>query len=372
MGFSVIFLVGAVHGVILSVLLSQRSGNQLANRLLSLLMFIFSVDLAMAAAQKSGILASYPFFIGLDYPLTLLYGPVLYLYGLKLSTGSTRMTILDLVHGIPTILLLIYTVPLYVMPASDKVNLLSGNGYLVYGPEWVTNIKVGLNLLYLPFIIRMLKQFHARVEDSFSTIEKRNLDWLQRFIYAFLVLAVISVIIHLLNLFAENDPYSDLMLLAVTIFVFSIGYIGLSRAEFMALTAGEERIDQEKPIGEYLKSGLDEETGKELLMTLEQLMINEKPYLNSELSLRELASLMNISTHNLTEVINRLAGVNFYDFVNGYRVQETQHKLKSAEFASYTILAIGLESGFNSKSSFNSVFKRQVGMTPSEYKNRHL
>jgi AraC-like DNA-binding protein len=86
------------------------------------------------------------------------------------------------------------------------------------------------------------------------------------------------------------------------------------------------------------------------------------------LTLAELALALSTTPHNLSEVINTRTGQNFYDFVNGYRVDEVKERLRDPNADHLTLLAIGLEAGFNSKSSFNAVFKKHTSMTPSEYK----
>jgi AraC-like DNA-binding protein len=77
---------------------------------------------------------------------------------------------------------------------------------------------------------------------------------------------------------------------------------------------------------------------------------------------------MSISAHNLSEVINTQAGKNFYDFVNGYRVEAVMRRLRDPRYAHLTILALAEESGFNSKSTFNACFRRHTGLTPSQYR----
>jgi AraC-like DNA-binding protein len=98
------------------------------------------------------------------------------------------------------------------------------------------------------------------------------------------------------------------------------------------------------------------------------LFKDEKPYLDCELTLGRLAETLNVSPHNLSEVINTKLKQNFYDLVNSYRVEEVKRKLQSPEFDMYSILGIAYESGFNSKTSFNTIFKKYVGQTPSAYK----
>jgi len=98
-----------------------------------------------------------------------------------------------------------------------------------------------------------------------------------------------------------------------------------------------------------------------------QLMENEKPYVDSGLTLTQLAGRLNISPHNLSEVINTQLQQTFFDFINHYRVEQVKTDLADSQKQHYTFLALALEAGFNSKSSFNAIFKKHTGMTPSEY-----
>uniref|UniRef100_UPI003218E5F0 helix-turn-helix domain-containing protein n=1 Tax=Chryseobacterium sp. TaxID=1871047 RepID=UPI003218E5F0 len=105
-----------------------------------------------------------------------------------------------------------------------------------------------------------------------------------------------------------------------------------------------------------------------LSQRLLKFMETDSPYLDEELSLQKLSLLMNVSTHQLSQTINQGLNTNFYKFVNAYRIKEVKKKLKDPEFEKYSILGIAFESGFNSKSTFNKIFKEETGITPSEFK----
>ena len=94
-------------------------------------------------------------------------------------------------------------------------------------------------------------------------------------------------------------------------------------------------------------------------------MENEKPYLNAKLTLNELSQRLEMSSNNMSQLINQYEQVNFYDFVNKYRVEEFISRAQSN--SSFSILAHALDSGFNSKSSFNTVFKKLKSETPSQF-----
>ncbi|WP_397546448.1 helix-turn-helix domain-containing protein [Rhodothermus marinus] len=101
-------------------------------------------------------------------------------------------------------------------------------------------------------------------------------------------------------------------------------------------------------------------------------METEKLYRQPDLTLQALAERLGISPHNLSEVLNTAFGQSFYDFVNGYRVREVQALLADPERAHLTILALAMEAGFSSKSTFNAAFKKHTGLTPSAYRRRML
>jgi AraC-like DNA-binding protein len=100
---------------------------------------------------------------------------------------------------------------------------------------------------------------------------------------------------------------------------------------------------------------------------VEKHMNQSKPYLNRELTIYDLSDQLQIPRHILSEVINEHMGKNFYNLVNDYRVQEVKDRLESPDYKYLTILAIAYDSGFNAKSSFNTIFKEKTGSTPSEY-----
>ena len=95
-----------------------------------------------------------------------------------------------------------------------------------------------------------------------------------------------------------------------------------------------------------------------------------KPYLDEQITLYKLAKQLELSTHHLSQLINDKCQQNFFDFINGYRIQQVKQRLKSPEFNHQSILNIAYEADFASKSSFNRLFKNATGKTPSQYRNK--
>jgi len=170
------------------------------------------------------------------------------------------------------------------------------------------------------------------------------------------------------------DDEGHLIYISLTIAVFFLGYFGLKQqAIYMHNPATIKNKEDLKPnvekkeSNQYVKSGLNSLEAEKHLKELLNYMDNERPYLNGKLSLKEVAEYLNISVNHLSQVINEQLGKNFFDFVNGYRVEEVKRRFADSDNEQYTLLALAYDSGFNSKSSFNSIFKKITGLTPSQY-----
>ena len=120
----------------------------------------------------------------------------------------------------------------------------------------------------------------------------------------------------------------------------------------------------------YEHSNLRTTQKEKYLSKLKAFMMTEKPYQLSELTLAQLAEKVKIPSYHLSQVINEKLNCNFLDFINSYRVEEAKERLMDAKFSHYTIMAVAYEAGFNAKSTFYSVFKKQTGMTPSQFKKQ--
>lgn len=129
-------------------------------------------------------------------------------------------------------------------------------------------------------------------------------------------------------------------------------------------------IDSSKQEDKYKKSTLKESEVNKITMALEKYMLEEKPFLNAELTILDLSNKLDITKHHLTQVLNNHIGKNFFTYVNEYRIEAIKKKIEDPKYNHLTLLAIAFECGFNSKSSFNNIFKQYTGLTPSEYKKK--
>jgi AraC-like DNA-binding protein len=164
------------------------------------------------------------------------------------------------------------------------------------------------------------------------------------------------------------DPYF-IIFGFITIFSFVYSFYGIKQPVIFGQEVRSNDDDKKDP-GKYIKSGLKNNQAEEYLSTLLSFVETNKPYLNRDLGIQDLSSLTGIPKHYITQVLNEKHGKNFFMFINEYRIKEAIERFSDPKFNRYTILAIAYDSGFNSKTTFNSIFKSQTGLTPSQFRER--
>lgn len=369
---SLILALGAAQGFFLASILVSRPDRSHANRYLAIMMLAFSVDLGMAVLFHTGIALDWPHVIGVDYPLALVYGPSLYLYTHRL-THSGRGVRSALAHFGPFFLLSLSLIPFYLLPGQDKLGIFQeASGPWAAYFRMVAPLKLAHAVAYLWLTFRLIRAYRIRIRDSFSSVERINLAWLSRLILATGILGLIIVGLYFIpdstpsgGVGVNPDSFRDQMTLLLTaILVYTIGFMGMRQPEVFVRPPA---IPPEAAVASYARSGMDAERAARLEEDIRRVM-GEGLYRQANLSLQDLAEAVDSSAHNVTQVLNTRIGQSFYDFVNGYRVEEARRRLADPAQAHLTVIAIGLDAGFNSKSSFNAVFKKVTGQTPSAFR----
>ena len=148
-----------------------------------------------------------------------------------------------------------------------------------------------------------------------------------------------------------------------------INFVFANLLLIFSLTHSENQIENEEKATKYKNSNLDNSQKKEYSIKLKDLLEQEKVFLKNDLTLNHISSKLEISTRNLSQIINEIFQKNFYDLINFYRVEEAKKALLT-HGKNKTILEIIYEVGFNSKSAFNTAFRKNTGLTPSEFKQK--
>ncbi len=356
------------------VLILRRKG-ELSHSLL----FIF---LVINALYIAGFLVGHYLFVDLKLFVNFLFwgtafgflfGPVLFLYTRSVTDPRFGVSMFDLLHLLPSIVYIILVLLLFQLkPLDEKIILLqSGHVFpddLSFWFNQVMNIQI---LIYLTVSIVVLKKHELSIKNSYSDINTIKLSWLKLVIWAFAFMWFIDFVHYVLirNYLITNFISNWLSLISLTInFVFAIliMYRGLKQPQYFdALQTPIEKV-------KYENSALTKERSEEYLKELLTYMENEKPHLEPALTLSNLAASLKIQPKVLSQIINQNLNQNFYDFINDYRIREAKSFLSDQSKAKMTVLEILYECGFNSKSVFNTAFKRNTGLTPTEFRLKNL
>jgi AraC-like DNA-binding protein/NADH:ubiquinone oxidoreductase subunit 3 (subunit A) len=240
---------------------------------------------------------------------------------------------------------------------------------IVYGVTFFVSITA-YSIATFVELHRHKKRMKKIVSYSSGKITLQWLLGLSITFYAGYVIMFIFGGIDILVGFMPFDPY-EISFIGLTILTFLFGVFGFHQPsifeEVVKIEIKKKTVEPEPDSKKYQRSGLRQKDVADYVNKIRKYMIIEKPYLDRELTIYNLSDQLRIPRHILSEVINEHMGMNFYNLVNDYRVNEVKERMKSEDMKQLTILAIAYDSGFNSKSSFNTIFKEKTGKTPSEY-----
>ncbi|MEO5977045.1 MAG: helix-turn-helix domain-containing protein [Chryseolinea sp.] len=361
--FKIIINGGIVLGIFVVLLLNSKDVRKSrANIFLSILLiaFTFSIFHTRYAGDVLSHFAVRTFLVG--DPTFLLITPLLWFYLIELTGGKVKISAVLLLHFVPFLFVCFSSLYLQGLPSASPVLFFLGrNPKLPIIFFWL--LVVTQFLCYHIFIHRKWQAYQQLIKQEKSNTENVNVSWIRFFVGVFLIINVfflisLAVVIHM--------QYTFWIWRAVGVIfsfsVFALGYKGILQREVFhpALDEASEntqpsQIESPKP-------------DQQLIEKLVFYMADRRPYLDSELSLSSLARELGINRSLLSQVINNGIGDNFYDFVNKYRVEEVKRLMTDPRMSNFNLLGIALEAGFKSKSTFNLIFKRFTGLTPSEYR----
>ena len=314
----------------------------------------------------------------------LTFGPFLYLYALSAANPDSHFKIKSLVHFVPfviSLVLLLLQGP-NMSPQNVPIGGSGNNSFkdVVPGIEMrgVINACIMLSLVvYTALIFTLLRAHRRNIPDYFSydslVVNLKWLNWITvcfiiAYGFVFLSAQFVPRFIGMPLLDPQIAPD-----VGTSFFIFAFSFCAIKQPLIFKERPGQEVEAKGQDIEgriekKYMKSGLKESDAQKYITLLEEYMRAEKPYRDPDLTIVDVASKLNIPKHYITQIINEKMNKNFYHYINEYRINEVKRKIADKKFSGHSILRIAFDSGFNSKSSFNTVFKKLTNRTPSEYK----
>ena len=361
--FQILVNGGIVLGVFVILLLNNKGVRKTrANTFLSVLLgaltfSTFHLRYAGDVVHHFSIKA-----YSLGDPTFLLIPPLLWFYIVELTGGRVRFTFRSGSHFVPFFIIIFCSISFGSFLRGNPVaNFLNSHPRLPFTIFWMF---VVIQFSWYQFLIhRKWRDYQSIIRQEVSNTENVSISWVRFFMGVFLIVNICL----LLSLFAVI--HLDVMAwvwksagLVLSLSIFALGYKGILQREIFY----SDSIIPTEPV-EALPVK-EEKNNQEVIDKLIQFMVDKKPYLDPELSLSSLSKQIGLNRNQLSRLVNDGIGENFYDFINKYRVEEVKRLMIDPQKQNYNLLGIALEAGFKSKSTFNLIFKRFTGLTPTEYR----
>ncbi len=385
----IVLYLGAIQGLLLSIFLFSIKANKISNKLLGLLTLFWGIIIGTFALQSEGLYTQFPHLLRVFSQLLFLLFPLLYLQVKYLISKHSHFERSDLLHLIPWLLMIILNFGFYISSAEEKL-ILSRNDTLYYQVIAILSEEIIAiqGVVYSILGLKMLSKYERKIKDYQSNIDKMIL----KFQYIGISLSLFAWIIGIIGIHLEffhveiNLDLFIFVYLTLVLIIYVISYSALKSPEIYKLDESQIKVmfrknqdnkpsGNDKPIAvktivetsDKVDQFSDDPIAEEINNKLLDLIDTEKPYLNPELSLQELADKIEVKRHHLSNVINQKHNKNFYEFINQYRIEEVKALMVDPKNRNYKLISLAYDAGFNSKASFNRIFKQMTNMTPSQF-----
>jgi AraC-like DNA-binding protein len=368
-----ILYIGIPQTLVAGILIALKKPRMIANQILAAWLLLICIEMVIFLI----IFLINDTIVGL-YTIRILpfsYGPLLLLYAQYMTKEKPVFDPRYLLHFLPFLIFLIASVIFIDQPVmSGTHGFLDFDGFFSFRIIYAGTFFLSITAYSVATFIE-IRNHQKRLRElvSFSS-GKITLQWLKGLsttFYAGYIIMFIFGGVDILTGFMPFDPY-ETSFIGLTILAYLFTIFGFHQPSIF-----EEVVKVHIPVVElnleddgqkkYARSGLKKKDIVRYLKMLENHLEKDKPYKDRELTIFDLSDQLQIPRHFLSEVINEHLGKNFYTLVNEYRIEEVKKRMVDPAYKHLTILAIAYDAGFNSKSSFNTIFKQKTGETPSEY-----
>jgi len=366
--YNIIEIIAGFQFLLVAIfLINHKNSKSISHKILATFLLSKALSLIESIMLTFKVyLLDYPYLFCIARTAVFLYGPSLYFYTKSISSQNFNLKKIHLLHAVPFLVYWLFLIFKFHIHSSAVKRQLIAQQYLY--SYWEAVIIFGFLflqiLVYIIASLLLLRNYQEKLRQAFSSVERINLSWLNFILLGFILIWFMESLnfIVLMTTGSVITPLNILSLIFIFILANGIVYRGLKQPEIFSGIA-------EKP--KYETSPLTMAEMDECLKKLTSYMKTNKPYLNPSINIAELSKNLSIHPRYISQVINQLLQKNFYDFVNSYRIEEAKRYLANNDDQKMTILEILYEVGFNSKSAFNTAFKKHVGMTPIEYKKMY-
>ncbi|WP_378183912.1 helix-turn-helix domain-containing protein [Aquimarina sp. SS2-1] len=351
-------------GVFISTILMFRKGkDRIPKFLIGCFLLLHSLFILRVSIFITNYEFNLPHLLYVSASFSFLYGPLIYFY-FKRVYEEYKFSKIDALHLTPTFLFIICMLPIYSLSGDEKLHMIIHNER-----PYLDVIMIGKLISLTIYGVLIVSIYLKRRRVSNHSIAKLEKNW-RRNLIVFYSLYTFSYAFYAF-IFKQYELGSLLFNLQIFIMTLLVLYISYNTFFNLAMVRvkSSAKIEEDKLLNtfKYSSSSLTTELSIELKDKLVYLMDEKKIYRDNDITLQKLADLLNTNRHNTSQVINEHFGLNFFDLINSYRINEAKNILKKDKSKGINIIDVAYEVGFNNKVTFNKSFKKYNQVTPSEY-----
>lgn len=375
-------LIAGMSFLALNILFLAKSKSGITHKMLIVFFAsaIFFLLYYYSFLHRSRILGAVAVFFG--HGVGFLIGPMLYFLLQSLVMPKERFIRKLYKHLIPFALVWFFiSIPLALSIAtpyfSDFGDWYAAHDYYINLPE------NAFFFVYMVLSLRLHKRIRGILHENSAT-DTNDLGWYRHLLIGFSIVVVLDTLCTFYEFYFPVISWNigTLIAFSMVILYTYLGYKGMFQSHLLVpdflLTRLSGPVQAEPEVLPVPKaavgalSNYSEHEIESLKQRLFDILENDKPYLNDSLGLGELAEALDVSTKKLSELLNQHLNTNFYNFINEYRVKEVIARLATTDAEKYTLIAIAYDCGFQSKASFNRIFKQKTGQSPSDYRKKNV
>lgn len=359
-----IIIIGFVQSLFGAMLFISKRPKHLSFLLLAIWLFVNAVFLGSELLPFEVV----DYFKPGIFPFLFLLGPLLYLYVASLAIHNFRLKKQHLIHALPLLVVGIHRTTTNPVSFSDTMSF-EENTLSFYNQIYYLFLLLSL-FLYWFFAVRIILNHRKRIPYYFSNYTQKNtFTWLIFVVILFVFLFLADFISSIVSKIFDFRFVSIFSLTTnLTIFTFVMVYFGNNQSAIYKFNDDSEENPKDNQNEKYKRSALNDHKIELINKKVTDYLRVKKPYLDPDFNFQMMVDDLNISRQNLSQVINSGQKKNFYKIINEYRINEIKQMIVDPKYNHYSILGLAFECGFNSKTSFNRIFKEETGQTPTEFK----
>lgn len=365
-------IVGVAEALLIIALILSKKQKGLWDYTLAAYFGLFGINILLSYLEILNRTNGYPipFIIHTSTPVIFLHGPVLWLYIKSLTTQKFVFKPTYLLHFVPFLaIVLVFYFQIYSLPHSQRIAIDSSGAFKnnISYPIILTAVAI-VSQGYFIWGLLLLRRYNRRIKGFFSSVEHIDLSWLRFVLLSAIICYALISTLYISNYIMGLLSFNLMQLIGFILasaYVLLLGFYGLKQGNVFVssnISVDLDRTSTIQPETAPLEKG-DEDFVKKLMTYMKE----QKPHCNPELTLAKLSDELDVAPDYLSGILNGRLNMNFFDFVNHYRIEEFKKQCCNPQNSNLTLVSIAYDCGFNSKATFNRVFKKATGLTPSEF-----